>query len=199
MARGPLGLVSISNETRSPPTRRSNSSGDWTPPRWKKYSFPSSAAIKPKPRSATTFLIVPVVMSDPFFFPIQTADARSVGKEGRPRGASPRVAVTRSRYSLWGDSTMTGDPATGLRATRPPACGLTETCPFIIEESALGGRTARLRRLDQKPPRPHRGSKPTAPSHDSVARSARQIGSLRGPQKLPDRRCAHRCEHRRLL
>src|SRR5476651_269164 len=64
MARGPLGLVSISNETRSPPTRRSNSSGDWTPPRWKKYSFPSSAAMKPKPRSETSFLMVPLVIAD---------------------------------------------------------------------------------------------------------------------------------------
>ena len=33
-----------------------------SPPRWKKYSFSSSAAMKPKPRSETTFLMVPVVM-----------------------------------------------------------------------------------------------------------------------------------------
>src|SRR5437868_4051081 len=30
------------------------------PVRWKKYSFPSSAAMKPKPRSETNFLMVPV-------------------------------------------------------------------------------------------------------------------------------------------
>src|ERR1035437_10073926 len=47
--------------------------------------------MKPKPRSATTFLTVPVVMCDPFFFPIRTADARSVGKEGRPRGARRKL------------------------------------------------------------------------------------------------------------
>jgi len=29
------------------------------PERWKKYSFPSSAAMKPNPRSDTTFLMVP--------------------------------------------------------------------------------------------------------------------------------------------
>jgi len=67
-------------------------------------------------------------------------------------------------------------------------------CPLTLRPPP---RTAPL--LDQTPLRPHRGNKPTAPSHDSVARSARQIGSLRGPQKLPYRRCAHRGEHRRLL
>src|SRR6476661_8768792 len=41
--------------------RRSKSRDDVRPSRWKKYSFPSSAAMKPKPRSETTFLIVPVV------------------------------------------------------------------------------------------------------------------------------------------
>ena len=61
-ARAPLGLCSISNVTRSPPTRRSKSSEESRPPRWKKYSFASSAVMKPKPRSATTFLMVPVVM-----------------------------------------------------------------------------------------------------------------------------------------
>src|ERR1035437_8009514 len=64
-ARGPLGLVSTSNETRSPPARRSKSRGATRPPRWKKYSLPSSAAMNPKPRSATTFLIVPVAITDP--------------------------------------------------------------------------------------------------------------------------------------
>ena len=63
-ARGPLGLVSISNVTRSPPFRRSKSSEESSEFRWKKYSFVSSAAMKPKPRSATTFLMVPVVHDD---------------------------------------------------------------------------------------------------------------------------------------
>src|SRR4029079_2831904 len=51
----------ISNWTFSPPLRRSKSRDDVSPLRWKKYSFPSSAAMKPKPRSDTTFLMVPVV------------------------------------------------------------------------------------------------------------------------------------------
>src|SRR4029079_4999492 len=45
-----------------PPTSRSKSSEPSRPPRWKKYSFASSPAMKPKPRSDTTFLMVPVVM-----------------------------------------------------------------------------------------------------------------------------------------
>src|SRR5712691_7534529 len=62
VARGPLGLASTSNSTRSPPMRRSKLSEESSPSRWKKYSFASSAAMKPKPRSETTFLMVPVAM-----------------------------------------------------------------------------------------------------------------------------------------
>src|SRR4029078_3081373 len=51
----------MSNWTFSPPMRRSKSRDAVRPSRWKKHSFPSSAAMKPKPRSETTFLIVPVV------------------------------------------------------------------------------------------------------------------------------------------
>src|SRR5256885_16484034 len=58
LARGPLGLDSISNETFSPPCSPSKSPS--VPLRWKKYSCPSSALITPKPRSETSFLIVPV-------------------------------------------------------------------------------------------------------------------------------------------
>src|SRR5688572_28179148 len=43
LARGPLGLDSTSKTTGSPPTRRSKSSDASRPPRWKKYSFSSSA------------------------------------------------------------------------------------------------------------------------------------------------------------
>src|SRR6267143_1406966 len=61
LARGPLGLDSISNETFSPPWRPSKSPS--VPLRWKKYSCPSSALINPKPRSETSFLMVPVGIS----------------------------------------------------------------------------------------------------------------------------------------
>src|SRR5205823_13966423 len=60
-ARGPLGLVSISKETFSPPCSLSKLPS--VALRWKKYSFPSSAAIKPKPRSETSFLMVPAGIS----------------------------------------------------------------------------------------------------------------------------------------
>src|SRR2546425_13343579 len=58
LARGPFGLDSISNETFSPPWRPSKSPS--VPLRWKKYSCPSSALINPKPRSGTSFLMLPV-------------------------------------------------------------------------------------------------------------------------------------------
>src|SRR5256885_6432861 len=61
LARGPLGLDSISNETFSPPWRPSKSPS--VPLRWKKYSCPSSALMNPKPRSETSFLMVPVGIS----------------------------------------------------------------------------------------------------------------------------------------
>src|SRR2546428_3208455 len=61
LARGPFGLDSISNETFSPPWRPSKSPS--VPLRWKKYSCPSSALINPRPRSETSFLMVPVGIS----------------------------------------------------------------------------------------------------------------------------------------
>ena len=82
LARGPLGLASISNVTCSPPTRRSKSSEESRPPRWKKYSFSSSAAMKPKPRSATTFLMVPVVMMDLQHFPNRDCRAHGPFEKG---------------------------------------------------------------------------------------------------------------------
>src|SRR5207249_4601779 len=59
--RGPLGLDSISKETFSPPCSLSKLPSVGL--RWKKYSFPSSAAMKPKPRSETSFLMVPAGIS----------------------------------------------------------------------------------------------------------------------------------------
>src|SRR5437870_3729610 len=60
LARGPFWLGSISKLTRSPPASESKFTLESSPVRWKKYSFPSSAAMKPNPRSWTSFLIVPV-------------------------------------------------------------------------------------------------------------------------------------------
>src|SRR5207249_273229 len=60
-ARGPFGLCSMSKSTFSPPLMRSKSRDAWSALRWKKYSLPSSAVMKPKPRSEMTFLTVPVV------------------------------------------------------------------------------------------------------------------------------------------
>ena len=58
-ARGPFWLASMSNSTRSPPCRLSKLISRSNPDRWKKYSTPSSAAMNPNPRSATTLLTVP--------------------------------------------------------------------------------------------------------------------------------------------
>src|SRR5207237_6272266 len=74
-ARGPLSLRSISKVTRSPPPRLSKLSELSRPLRWKKYSCPSSAAMKPKPRSNTTFLTLPVILVSPYL-PESATDAR---------------------------------------------------------------------------------------------------------------------------
>src|SRR5262249_30878752 len=71
----------ISNWTFSPPVRRSKSSDGVSPLRWKKYSFPSSAAMKPKPRSETTFLMVPVVMATSTPLEPWATDVRPVRKD----------------------------------------------------------------------------------------------------------------------
>src|SRR5438046_10088896 len=93
-ARGPLGLVSISKETFSPPCSLSKLPS--VELRWKKYSFPSSAAIKPKPRSETSFLMVPAGISISYALeqgstqpdgPVREMGARS---ERRPVVASER-------------------------------------------------------------------------------------------------------------
>src|SRR5262249_17391668 len=46
--------------TLSPPMSESKLTDASIPLRWKKYSLPSAASINPKPRSDTTFLMVPV-------------------------------------------------------------------------------------------------------------------------------------------
>src|SRR6185312_9020769 len=62
--RGPFWLGSISKLTRSPPARESKFTLESSPVRWKKYSRPSSAAMNPNPRSDTSFLMVPVGISN---------------------------------------------------------------------------------------------------------------------------------------
>src|SRR5688572_9789411 len=49
--------------------------------------------MKPKPRSATTFLMVPVVMRTSNTSRTRREDARPVREGDRPRGASPRSAA----------------------------------------------------------------------------------------------------------
>src|SRR5581483_1193585 len=63
-ARGPFWLGSISNDTCSPPASESKLTLESSPVRWKKYSRPSSAAMNPNPRSETSFLMVPVGISN---------------------------------------------------------------------------------------------------------------------------------------
>src|SRR5947209_10097017 len=100
-ARGPFWLDSISNWTRSPPASESKFTFESRPVRWKKYSFPSSAAMKPNPRSETNFLIVPVgIDSKPPFSkacrertgPFENSDAGD-----RPRLRGHAYLSTRSR------------------------------------------------------------------------------------------------------
>ena len=138
VARGPLGLCSTSNATFSPPLRLSKSRGAWRPPRWKKYSFPSSAVMKPKPRSATTFLMVPLVMSLTLSIPEpgsrRTARSRRLG---RPRGASPQRAATYQPYS-----------ESALSTILSTVCGLAhEPIAIVIRPSrtptAVGAQTHR--------------------------------------------------------
>src|SRR4029077_18342577 len=63
-AGGPFWLGSISKLTRSPPASESKFALESSPVRWKKYSRPSSAAMNPNPRSETSFLMVPVGISN---------------------------------------------------------------------------------------------------------------------------------------
>src|SRR5207247_29575 len=138
IARGPLGLVSIWNSTFSPPMRRSKSIEGSTPLRWKKYSFASSALMKPKPRSATTFLMVPVVTLTSTSSRTTTTNARSVREGDRPHGA---------RHATWRDQKS----STHVRTVR----SLTFDLPASQRDPGgePGGRLVRLRppRGDERP------------------------------------------------
>src|SRR5712692_4854737 len=85
-ARGPFWLGSISKLTRSPPARESKFTLESRPVRWKKYSFPSSAAMNPNPRSDTNFLIVPVGISKLLFSKVNHANARVLSRRIDDRG-----------------------------------------------------------------------------------------------------------------
>src|SRR5262249_41161067 len=94
LARGPFGLCSTSNVTRSPPVSESKFSDVSMPVRWKKYSFPSSAAMTPNPRSDTTFLIVPWdIKKLPFSNFCPNARVCSRRKAQRPRRTRPLAGV----------------------------------------------------------------------------------------------------------
>src|SRR5665213_3397373 len=88
-ARGPFWLVSISKLTRSPPASESKFTLESRPVRWKKYSRPSSAAMKPKPRSETSFLMVPVGISNSSSRKQARKRAGPFENKSRPRRSSP--------------------------------------------------------------------------------------------------------------
>src|ERR1700730_3416932 len=85
-ARGPFWLGSISKLTRSPPASESKFTLGSSPVRWKKYSRPSSAAMNPKPRSETSFLIVPVGILELLFSKAILANARALSRRIDDRG-----------------------------------------------------------------------------------------------------------------
>src|SRR5947209_13829463 len=131
LARGPLGLDSISNETFSPPWRPSKSPS--VPLRWKKYSCPSSALINPKPRSETSFLMVPVGISISY---LSNGGAYSTGgpvREDRSlhvsAGASPATGSI-PRFS--------GTYSGGLG--QPPGPGLVDLGQIALPEPQMPGR-----------------------------------------------------------
>src|SRR5438105_15237956 len=99
LARGPFWLGSISKLTRSPPASESKFTLESRPLRWKKYSLPSSAAMKPNPRSITSFLIVPFCMA--VSFSLERADAlrQPFEKEGADPGEHHLIGVLHPLYA----------------------------------------------------------------------------------------------------
>src|SRR5213593_4763570 len=88
-ARGPFWLGSISKLTRSPPASESKLTLESRPVRWKKYSFPSSAAMNPNPRSETSFLMVPVGIPQKLLFSKASRERTGPFEKIRPRRTSP--------------------------------------------------------------------------------------------------------------
>src|SRR5260370_4640670 len=118
LARGPFGLDSISNETFSPPCSPSKSPS--VPLRWKKYSCPSSALINAKPRSETSFLMVPVGISISY---LSNGGANSTSGPVRDR-SQPAVSTGASPAA----KQYTRNPAglTPGRFGHPPGPGLVD-------------------------------------------------------------------------
>src|SRR5207247_10861174 len=114
-ARGPLGLVSISKETFSPPCSLSKLPS--VELRWKKYSFPSSAAIKPKPRSETSFLMVPAGIS--ISYALEQGSTQPDGPVQETGAASERRAGVRCTGHSTGPKSLVLDP----QKHRAPAPG----------------------------------------------------------------------------
>src|SRR4030095_10809393 len=82
--RGPFGPCPRSNVTAWP-SRRSSKRVPVHAELWKKYSFPSSARMNPKPLSLTSRLIVP------FIDAILSPQDRATGKTRKSSGAVRRV------------------------------------------------------------------------------------------------------------
>src|SRR5437762_9974725 len=92
------------------------------PVRWKKYSFPSSAAMNPNPRSETSFLIVPVGIDKP---PFSKACRERTGpfEKLRPRRTSPTTegqAYLTIRFRGRPDESQTAKRATPKRVATAP-------------------------------------------------------------------------------
>src|ERR1700694_460934 len=121
-ARGPFWLGSISKLTRSPPASESKLTLESSPVRWKKYSRPSSAAMNPKPRSETSFLLVPVGIFELLFSKAIHANARALSRRIDDRGDHRPIsgdAVTlppEFRSFIPQITARAGRPPTGLRS-----------------------------------------------------------------------------------
>src|SRR6266702_6304590 len=145
LARGPFGLDSISNETFSPPWRPSKSPS--VPLRWKKYSCPSSALINPKPRSETSFLMVPVGISISY---LSNGGANSTGgpvREDRSlrvsAGASPAthsIPRTSGAYSR----RLGPLPSSGLLDLREVALPQPKVLRGHLQKLVVGQEVERL-------------------------------------------------------
>src|SRR5579864_2996205 len=145
LARGPLGLDSISNETFSPPWRPSKSPS--VPLRWKKYSCPSSALINPKPRSETSFLMVPVGISISYLSNGgATQLARPVRDRSQPTmsaGASPAImSIPRSSGTYSGG--LRGPARTRLIDLREMTLAQAQVLGRDLEQLVVGEEVERL-------------------------------------------------------
>src|SRR5438105_22784 len=132
MARSPFGPVWTSKLTASPPLRRSKSRESVRPSLWKKYSFPSGAAMKPKPRSEMTRLTVPVAMARTPFLLEQMYGAGPVREETSDQAKATEGTADAQHTRRSSASRRTGEAALAsevgrhhrLRGGRVDAMGL---------------------------------------------------------------------------